>query len=203
MFCVSCVMGFTQIYSPDNNSMTIGNTVIEVDKNFKYLSLVKGKYKVDNIDDPDGSNVDRYYHIFVENKEKINKGVCILVQQLKNPHHYIRKNFGYSHVKQYLRKGEKEIDGKKYAYVIIESKSIPTNIYKKIQSHGLKFSGNKCVESIWLRRILGQSRWVDIIYIEGVNNCDFPQGAASLNYKVDELENLWNNFNNNVKIYHK
>jgi hypothetical protein len=183
IFLISCVSGGTvsSKYNPVVNSVTVGNTVIHINNDLKYIPSDKGAYNAGNIDDEYGSDIERTYHIFVEKNKKINSGVCVLVQRLTDPHHYLRTSYNF----------------------IAERKYIPKDIFKRIRIHGLKFVNKGCMHVVYLRKQLGSSRWVDVIYAEGGENCTFYHGEAPNGYKEDVIDDVWNNFNKAAKISHQ
>jgi hypothetical protein len=202
IFLISCVSGGTvsSKYNPVVNSVTVGNTVIHINNDLKYIPSDKGAYNAGNIDDEYGSDIERTYHIFVEKNKKINSGVCVLVQRLTD---YLRTSLNYDHVKNFLKKGKIKIDNKVCYYFIAERKYIPKDIFKRIRIHGLKFVNKGCMHVVYLRKQLGSSRWVDVIYAEGGENCTFYHGEAPNGYKEDVIDDVWNNFNKAAKISHQ
>jgi hypothetical protein len=205
IFLTGCVSsgGISNRYNPIENSVTVGNTVLHVNSDLKYVPSEIGSYKTGNIDDESGTDIERTYHIFVEKNEKINSGVCVLVQSLKNHQHYIRTALNYDHVKNFLKKGKIKIDNEVCPYFIAELKYIPKDIYKRISEQGLKFANQECIHVVYLRKQLGSSRWIDVIYAEGAENCTYYHGEAPNGYKAEEIEGVWNNFNKTVKIFHQ
>jgi len=159
------------------NYLTLGSYEIGIDKRFTFLGEIDSSFKMDNIDDPQGSNIKTTRYLFVDatnGKSNVDKGIVVFDLRLKNPQHYFRKEAEYKRDNMTFSVGYTNAGNVKMAYRTIKVTRIADDILKFGRSKGYNMASSnvKYGTGVQYAKNIGRSRQMVIMYGEIIEDED-------------------------------
>ena len=202
-FLAGCAATQKGQFDEYDNSIHIGNKIIQINKEFKYIGDLRTSQSKEYTDGVGSGTIRSEEHFFMHLniKNKIDKFVIIYSHTLKDPHAYWRGESDFSNVKNYkshMHMGRMEINKIKCACVVKKWPSVGKRYTKYAKEKGYEFDMSKgCLIETKIGKTIGKSTMIAVSYLEGIDNCENVRNIEGENPKIiqDMLSKLRTNVN--------
>lgn len=206
---ISCIIGCTTTpknpYDEYENSISTGNKVIQINKEFQYIGNIRTSKKLDSINfEAKQKNLEKKEHFFIHlnNQNKIDKCVIVYSFTLTNPQQYWRKEADFSKDKNYkanMYMGHLEINNTKCPCVVKKWPRIGKRYTEYAKEQGYEFDMSKgCLVEAKIGKTIGRYTMIAVSYIEGFDNCTELRNIDGENTKI--IENMLSKLQTNVNM---
>jgi len=175
----------------DMNYLEIGGYSVGIDKKFELMGTYDSDFQKENIDDARGSKIISKGYVFADLSEAqagVKRGLIVYDNQLKDAQHFWRNEISYRNAKVNgkVDSGFIKVGKVTMAYMVLKANpSLDETFTQVITSKGSKIDENlqelNHISMIYYAKLIGRSRNVVIIYIDGKENTELAFNE-SLNY---------------------
>jgi hypothetical protein len=189
---VACSSNQVQFKETTNmNYLELGSYSLGIDKRFELMGTLDSDFQKDNLDDARGSQIRSTGYVFADlsdGQDSIKRGLVVYDNQIKDAQHFWSNEISYDNaqVKGKVDSGYVKVGNVKMAYMILKANpSLDQTITQIFTSKGSKIDKNlqdqAHISMIYYAKLIGRSRNVVIIYIDGKENPELAFNE-SLNY---------------------
>jgi len=203
-FFFGCATTPKKPYDEYDNSISTGNKVIQINKEFKYIGDIRTSKKLDYLDsEAKQKNLEIKEHLFIHlnNDNKVDKGVIVSSFMLTNVQSYWRNEADFSEDKNYksnMYLGHLEINNTNCPCVVKKWANVGKKYTKYAEEQGYEFDMSKgCLIEAKIGKTIGKYTMIAVSYFEGINNCENIRNIDGDNPKIiqDMLSKLRTNIN--------
>ena len=189
-FLTGCATNQKGQYDEYDNSIHIGNKIVQINKEFKYIGDLSTSQSKEYLDGVGSANIKFEEHFFMHLniKNKIDNGVIVYSYKITNPHAYWRGEFDFSNVKIYkshMHMGLMEINKIKCACVVKKWPHVGKRYAKYAKEKGYDFDTTKgCLIEAKIGKTIGSSTAMTVSYLEGIDNCENVRNIVGENPEI-------------------
>lgn len=203
-FIFGCATTPKNPYDEYDNSISTGNKVIQINKEFRYIGDIRTSKKADSIDfEAKQKNLEIREHFFIHlnNKNIIDKGVIVYSFKITNHQQYWRNEADFSKDKNYksnMYLGHLEINNTNCPCVVKKWPNVGKKYTKYAKERGYEFDTSKgCLIEAKIGKNIGRYTMIAVSYLEGIDNCENVRNTDGENSKIiqDMLSKIRANVN--------
>jgi hypothetical protein len=204
-FLIGCATTQKEQYDEYENSIHIGNKIIRINKDFKYVGNLSTTIEKEYLDGPTGSSKmvsGEHFFINVNPNDKIDKVIIVYSYTLKKPGDYWRGEVNYKNSKKYqshMHLGNIEINNSKCACVVKKWPYVGERYVKFVKEKGYEFDRSKhCIIETKIGKTISRSTIIHVSYLEGIDSCQSIRNVEKENTKI--VQKMFSKLQSNVNI---
>ena len=193
---VSCASNQAQFKETDSmNYLVLGSYSLGIDKRFDLMGTLDSDFQKDNFDTARGSQIESTGYVFADlgdGEDNIKRSLIVYDNQLKDTQQFWRNEISYenANVRGKVDSGVVLVGNVNMAYMILEANpNLDPAFRKVIKSKGAgidrDLKNQSHISMIYYGKLIGQTRNVVIIYIDGKENSELAFNE-SLNFLTME-----------------
>ena len=193
---VACASNQVQFSETDDMTyLKLGSYRLGIDKRFEYMGTLDSDFQKENFDRVKDSRIKTTGFVFADTgagDKSVKRGLIVYDNQLKDTQQFWRNEISYenANVKGKVDSGYVKVGNANMAYMILEANpNLDPTISKIIKSKGAGidegFQNQAHISMIYYGKLIGPTRNVVIIYIDGKENTELAFNE-SLNFLTME-----------------
>jgi hypothetical protein len=171
--------------TPLYNEIDAGSYRIEIDTSFELADAVSGKRRLPNVD-VQSSSARHTRYLLVKGRRNIDQGIIVTITDLVDAHHFFRTEASFSSwdAPGILDRGYREAGSVKCAYCVRKVPRFGRKISGILKAKGYSMADCDCAMEVRYAKNAGRSRWLSVIYFEGLPATWADIGSADVDRAI-------------------